>query len=165
MAWYPVSVAMAWDMCTCAVKTNLLMENRPYLCELPRLGIFVISPITISGVIYAAVVSMWSGCGVYEERKHTQFFFFFFFFFSIYCFYSPTLSHMASPSGPTSARQGLLSIWQKGWRTAFEHPINCHAGCSAMPTTFIPPAAWHITSVPAHHTAICWSKSKTVQSN
>lgn len=91
---------MAWDMCTCAVKTNLLMENRPYLCELPRLGIFVISPITISGVIYAAVVSMWSGCGVYEERKHTQFFFFFF-FFSPYIAFTPPLFHTwPVPLGP-----------------------------------------------------------------
>ena len=56
---------MAWDMCTCAVKTNLLMENRAYLCEFTTvmyfLAGFVIFPITILGVMYAGVVSVWSG--------------------------------------------------------------------------------------------------------
>lgn len=45
MARYPVSVAMAGDMCTCAVKTNLLMENRTYLCELSRFGVLFFSNI------------------------------------------------------------------------------------------------------------------------
>lgn len=39
MARSPVSVAMAGDMCTCAAKTNLLMENRTYLCELSRFSV------------------------------------------------------------------------------------------------------------------------------
>lgn len=165
MAWYPVSVAMAWDMCTCAVKTNLLMENR--VCELPRLGFFFFAGFYHFPKNYLGCNICWC-CECVEwthsvhmrttnKQTHTHTGF----FSPIYCFYSPrTLSHMASPSGPTSASQGLLSIWQKGWRKAFEHPINCHALCSVMPTSFIPPAAWHITSVPAHHAAICRSKLK-----
>lgn len=119
------------------------------------LGVFVIFLVNIMGVICCCFRSVEWIHSAHMRTKNTHSL-----FFVIYCFYSPTLSHMASPSGPTSGSQGLLSIWQKGWWKAFEHPINCHAGCSVMPTSFIPPAAWHITSVPTHHTAICRSKLK-----
>ena len=129
MAWYPVSVAMAWDMCTCAVKTNLLMENRPYLCELPRLGIFVIFPITISGVIYAAVVSMWSGYGVYEEWKHTQFFFFFFHILLLlphsFTHGQSLWAHLCSPRFIIYLTEGLADgIWTP-------HKLSCRLQCDA----------------------------------
>lgn len=147
--------------CIC-VRSRLV-----FLCVCVFWGVFCccfclfFPPITTLDIIYAGVVlsSRLIQCGEDWTHIHSHYFFYLF-FFTIYCFYSPTLSHMASPSGPTSASQGLLSIWQKGWRKAFEHPINCHAGCSVMPTTFIPSATWHITSVPAHHAAICRSKLK-----
>lgn len=154
--WYPVSAAVAGDVCTCAVKANWLME-KPVLLHTGVCFFLFFFALTIFGII-----NTWERMNpvYYRRTKMRRLTLAPSFLCPAASSLPPSLPPSLATHLPPLPANALLSLWQKDCWNPFEQPINCHAGWSAMLLTSIPLAARHVTWVPAHHAAIYRSKKK-----